>query len=108
MSLGYSGHGSALVSGELAGSVSLWDGRTGTRMGTVAVDPDGGGVMPRLLPSGRAVVIGSMDGQVFRWDLPRNHWIDAGCRIAGRDLTRHEWRDVLGDRTFESTCPLDG
>jgi WD40 repeat protein len=108
MSLAYGAHGAALVSGELAGSVTLWDGRTGTRMGTVTVDPDGDGVMPRLLPDGRTVLIVSMDGQVFRWDLRRNHWIDAGCRIAGRDLTRSEWRSAFGDRPFERTCPRDG
>ena len=108
MSLAYGGHGPALVSGELAGSVTLWDGRTGTRMGTVTVDPDGDGVMPRLLPDGRTVLIVSMDGQVFRWDLQRDHWIDAGCRIAARDLTRSEWRNAFGDRPFERTCPRNG
>ncbi len=46
------------------------------------------------------------------WDLDPDHWEIAACRIAGRNLTRAEWADNIGDLApYRATCPelpLDG
>ena len=104
MSTYFGTKGDTAVSGEQGGTVSLWSG-TGRALGTVTVDPTGGGTMPRLLADARTVVIASLDGQVYRWDLRPRTWLTAACRIAGRDLTRTEWRAAFGNREFRSTCP---
>ena len=31
------------------------------------------------------------------WDLDPEHWVDAACRVAGRNLTRYEWNDLIGN-----------
>jgi hypothetical protein len=61
--------------------------------------------MPRLLADSRTVVIPSLDGQVYRWDLRPRTWLTVACRIAGRDLTHAEWRAAFGNREFRNTCP---
>ena len=30
--------------------------------------------------------------------------LEYACQVAGRDLTREEWNDVLPDRPYERTC----
>ena len=31
------------------------------------------------------------------WDLDPAHWVDAACRLAGRNLTHAEWDQYIGD-----------
>jgi hypothetical protein len=108
MSTSFGTSGNDIVSGEQAGTVGLWDGSTGERVGTVTIDPTGGGAITRLLPDGRTAMIADLDGKVFRWDLRPDTWVAAACRIAGRDLTRSEWRAAFGDREFRRTCSQPG
>ena len=108
MSTSFGTSGNDIVSGEQAGTVGLWDGSTGERVGTVTIDPTGGGAITRLLPDGRTAMIADLDGKVFRWDLRPDTWVAAACRIAGRDLTGIEWRAAFGDREFRRTCSQPG
>ena len=40
------------------------------------------------------------------WDLDPEHWATAACRVAGRNLTRAEWADNIGELApFQATCP---
>jgi hypothetical protein len=40
------------------------------------------------------------------WDLDPEHWMTAAGRVAGRNLTRHEWADNIGDLApSRATCP---
>jgi hypothetical protein len=34
-----------------------------------------------------------------------NTWEQFACRVAGRNLTRAEWHDVLPNRAYRPTCP---
>jgi hypothetical protein len=34
-------------------------------------------------------------------------WEQFGCRAAGRDLTRAEWRDLLPNRAYRPICPSE-
>jgi DNA-binding SARP family transcriptional activator/WD40 repeat protein len=46
------------------------------------------------------------DQGVVIWDLDPDHWVDAACRLAGRNLTRAEWEFHLGDLArYRPTCP---
>ena len=31
------------------------------------------------------------------WDLDPDHWVDAACQLAGRNLTHAEWDQYIGD-----------
>jgi hypothetical protein len=40
------------------------------------------------------------------WDLEPAHWVDAACQLAGRNLTRAEWDQYIGDLApYRQTCP---
>ena len=40
------------------------------------------------------------------WDLRPDHWVDAACRLAGRNLTRVEWESHIGDLAeYRPLCP---
>ena len=32
-------------------------------------------------------------------------WVSFACMVAGRDLTKAEWRDLLPDRPYQHVCP---
>ena len=39
------------------------------------------------------------------WNVDPSLWIRTACAIAGRNLTRAEWRQYLPDRPYRVTCP---
>jgi hypothetical protein len=46
------------------------------------------------------------DQGIVIWDLDPDHWVDSACQIAGRNLTRAEWDQYIGDlATYRHTCP---
>ena len=44
------------------------------------------------------------DGSLYTFATDVDEWIDFACRVAGRNLTRAEWREAFDDRPHESTC----
>ena len=93
-----------LLTGAQDGSIGLWDGRAGRLVGTLTADPSAPSTV-RLLPDGNTVVIAAHNGRVYEWNLRKQSWIDAACRIAGRDLTPAEWREAFGSRPYTPACP---
>jgi hypothetical protein len=43
-------------------------------------------------------------GLLVRWDLDPRHWARRACELAGRNLTRPEWRQYMGDSAYHKTC----
>jgi hypothetical protein len=37
--------------------------------------------------------------------LDPDEWQATACRVAGRNLTRSEWAEYLGDEPYRATCP---
>lgn len=79
------------------GSVSLFDGESAALLGTVTM-PNHQIVTADFRADGHTVVIGSFDDGVYLWDTRLEHAIETACRMAGRDLTRDEWRETFDDR----------
>jgi WD40 repeat protein len=104
-SLAYAPDGNLLASGSDDGRVGLWDGRTGALLGTMLPGRPTTPVTVSFLPDGHTVLISAIDGAVYTWDTRVQSWIDHACAIAGRNLTRDEWRDAFGDRPYHPTCP---
>ena len=48
-------------------------------------------------------VFGSGTGVV--WNVDPAAWRRQACRIAHRNLTRSEWRDLLPRRGYRDVCP---
>ena len=75
-----------------------------------------------LRPIGRPIAAGALDGYevmmftpdgdlladarfgVNRWDMDPDEWQRIACRTAGRNLTRTEWAEYLGDEPYRATC----
>ena len=65
------------------------------------IDPAGAA----LRPDGLEAAVTTDQGIVV-WDLDPDHWIDGACAIAGRNLTRTEWDQYIGDlASYRATCP---
>ncbi len=43
-----------------------------------------------------------------QWPMNVGAWERYACRVAGRNLTHAEWRDVLPNRSYERVCPPAG
>ena len=59
---------------------------------------------PAFSPDGTTLFTPVVDGSVVAWDLRPASWVDAACRLVGRDLTEAEWRQHVGDQRYRKTC----
>jgi WD40 repeat protein len=101
----FSGDGSTLASSSIDGTVTLYDVASRQPIG----DPlnagyAGGAGTTTLSPDGRVLVTAYGDGHVVIWDVDPAAWQQRACALAGRNLTRDEWRQYLGSRPYEMTC----
>jgi DNA-binding SARP family transcriptional activator/tRNA A-37 threonylcarbamoyl transferase component Bud32/WD40 repeat protein len=89
------------------GIVSLFDVATGTRVGPpFAATPDDQLLMSLANDGTSLAYGGGLHSGIKVVDLDPDAWIDASCRIAGRNLTTDEWNTYVGDLAdFTSICP---
>jgi DNA-binding SARP family transcriptional activator/WD40 repeat protein len=58
-----------------------------------------------LRPDGLEAAVATNQGIVV-WDLDPEHWAEGACQVAGRNLTRAEWDQYIGDlASYRTTCP---
>ena len=57
-------------------------------------------------PSGRLLI--TELGSAIEWPLDRPTLQRFACQVAGRDLTREQWHDVLPNRPYRPVCPAPG
>ena len=116
----YSPDGAMLASTALGLSTTrLWDAATGTSIGdeltpgrtpftertvTVGRQYYSHSSRPAFSVDGRTLFTPVVDGLVMAWDLRPTSWVRAACSIAGRNLTRAEWRQHVGDAKYDETC----
>jgi WD40 repeat protein len=95
------GHSVAVSSADHTASV--WDLQTRSRLGN-AFGPYLGTVPSALFaPDGHLVINLLANG--VEWPMDVRTWERFACQVAGRNLTRAEWRDVLPNRPYEKVCP---
>lgn len=86
------------------GTVRLFDAETRQQVGTTIVADDGQWAYVTVTDGGAEMVVTSMAGHVWRWDLDPSRWSEQACQVADRSLTEDEWATFLGDRPYEPTC----
>lgn len=86
--------------------VSIFDVATGVRIGTPITIPDDQQFFTSLTLDGRSLAIGGGAGTAITvWDLDPERWVEAACRVAGRNLTQEEWDSNIGDLAeYRTTC----
>jgi WD40 repeat protein len=84
-------------------SFRLYDVPSRTQLGDAV--PIGAELGGALRPDGMEAAVGTEHG-IAVWDLDPAHWIEGACAIAGRNLTRAEWEQYIGDLAgYRATCP---
>jgi WD40 repeat protein len=98
----FSPDGRSFVVGSEDGTASVWALPSRTRLGN-PFGPYQGTVPAGLFePDGALLVVPYSNG--FEWPMDVNTWEQFACRVAGRDLTPTEWRDLLPDRPYRPVC----
>jgi DNA-binding SARP family transcriptional activator/WD40 repeat protein/tRNA A-37 threonylcarbamoyl transferase component Bud32 len=89
------------------GIVSLFDVATGTRLGPPLTATPDDQLLMSLANDGTSLAYGGgLHSGIKVVDLDPDVWIDASCRIAGRNLTTEEWATYIGDlAAYTPTCP---
>jgi hypothetical protein len=49
--------------------------------------------------------IAGVDGRTWTVDTSPDSWVDRACSIAGRNLTREEWKEYFPNRAYQVSCP---
>ena len=100
--LDFSPDGRLLASGAAGGSATVWDVRTRTRVGDEF--PVVKGMIPAVAfePNGRLLITEFVTA--IEWPLDRPTLQRHACQVAGRELTREEWNDLLPNRPYRKVC----
>ena len=87
-------------------TMRIYDVATRTLLGDPIVHESGPDLgWGAIRPDGLEVAVDTADGIVV-WDLDPAHWVEAVCQSVGRNLTRAEWDEYVGDlAAYRSTCP---
>ncbi len=100
--LAISPDGRLLAVGALNGTAAVWDLRTRTRLGQSFTVEKGLAPNVTFKPDGRLIV--GEHVSAIEWPLDRPTLQRFACRIAGRDITREEWKDVLPNQPYRRVC----
>jgi WD40 repeat protein len=84
-------------------AASVWDVRSGTRVGSTFGPYVGTVPLAMFEPNGRLLI--DLLSNAIEWPMDVNTWEQFACRVAGRSLTRAEWQDALPNRAYRPTCP---
>jgi len=103
-SLSLTPEGSQFATSGGDGSVKLWSTSTLQQFGSDFPKGPGGGTAA-FSPDGKTLVVVYDDGSGFVWPVSPEAWQEQACSVAGRNLTREEWRRYVTGRDFASVCP---
>jgi WD40 repeat protein/class 3 adenylate cyclase len=106
MNVDYSPDGNTLVAAGQSRAVTLWDLATRKQIGAdFPGPPNEERPVARFTPDGSHLLVAYGHGGATLWDLDPAAWEAQACTVAGRNLTRDEWRQFLPDRPYETLCP---
>jgi WD40 repeat protein len=84
--------------------IVLFDGTTGARQATIPLPSRTPEARLTYLPDSSGLLVAGIDGRTWTVDTSPDSWSDRACTIAGRNLSRKEWREYFPGRAYEVTC----
>jgi WD40 repeat protein len=84
-------------------TTTLWDLRSRKRLGSSFPVRQEALPLARFTSNGDLLIDYLADAAQWPTDLPT--WVRFACQVAGRDLTRAEWADLLPNRPYQHVCP---
>jgi WD40 repeat protein len=91
----------AVSSGDL--TATLWDIASRKRIGNTF--PVESGVIPAAYFASNGDLVIDYLAKATVWPTDQRAWVRYACQVAGRDLTRAEWSDLLPGRPYRHVCP---
>jgi WD40 repeat protein len=101
-SISFSPDGDLLAATSEDGTATLWDLESRGRMGASFPVPQAVVPISQFASDGDLVIVNLADGAI--WPTDPRKWERFACRVADRDLTQAEWKDVLPDRQYQRVC----
>ena len=87
------------------GLARLWTTATLQPVGSALVGARGTWSHAAYTPDGDRLVVVYDDGTGNVWPTSVGAWERRACAVAGRNLTRAEWRQYVGGSAYQVTCP---
>ena len=87
------------------GSIDLWDTATLQPVGEPLTAPTTESIFAFADARGTKIAIGSYSGITTVLDVDPRSWQRTACRLAGRNLTRTEWKQYAPGQAYRKTCP---
>jgi WD40 repeat protein/DNA-binding SARP family transcriptional activator len=84
--------------------IRLWDGRTGEYQASLPVPSLTAHLTISYLPDSTGLLVAATDGRTWTVDTRTDKWVERACKIAGRNLTRAEWKQFFPKVPYEVTC----
>lgn len=110
----FSSDGRRLATGQIDGTVALWDVETGSSLAVDENAQSGGITALRFNDDGSLLVSGSQTGRLVLHNIDQMlsstengglTTVEAACVRANRNLNQAEWQRYFGDEPYRETCP---
>jgi WD40 repeat protein len=102
----FSPDGSLVAAGAYDRTSTLWDVRSHRQIGDTFPEQVGAAPATLFEPNGRLLIY--YDADAAQWPTDVGTWERFACQVAGRDLTRAEWRELLPNRPYRHVCSPSG
>jgi WD40 repeat protein len=102
-SVSFSPDGRSFAVSSFDHTVSVWNLDSRTRLGDVFGPYEGKVPTAQFEPNGRLLI--NIASNAIEWPMDLGSWERFACQVAGRNLTRAEWRNALPSRSYIRVCP---
>ena len=92
------------MTGATDGTVRLWSTATGDLIGAPLPGIPNVPVGAAFTRGGTHVAAVYDGGRGYLWDVRPSSWARRACAVAGRPLSRAEWKEALPDRRYAPAC----
>ena len=93
-----------LVTASFDATARLWDLTTYEALGAPLPGQADHPAAAQFTPDGTHLIAAYDTGRAYRWDVRPATWKRQACALAGRQLTRAEWSELLPRQHYEPTC----